>query len=293
MDADDVALGRKLIPKRWLVLLAVPGAAAIYFVEIRPSAEPDLWTWLVRGLLGLLILGIVHGIVLLVQLWRKTNKTLDQLAGHPVLEVLKGMRDTLAAMVGLHSYAAAPHREQVLAYQRAQINALKQTLPTNSSFEKAVRWASKVLTRRAWLSKKDEWSRSAARLVALEAVRALAGRIAVIRALISILTIDALVLLLVTRIYPFQPHSLLSGLSWLLLLAVVLVSAWALVAMERNAVLSYASGSKPGKVTWDASFVLHLVLFVGLPVAALVAAYFPEIGGPVFESMQPLIRAAR
>jgi hypothetical protein len=76
-------------------------------------------------------------------------------------------------------------------------------------------------------------------------------------------------------------------------LAVVLVSAWALVAMERNAVLSYVSGSKPGKVTWDASFVLHLVLFVGLPVAALVAAYFPEIGGPIFESIQPLVRAAR
>jgi hypothetical protein len=297
--ADEVVLGRSLVGWRWLVLLALPTVAMVVLFNIRQSAEPIWWTWLVRVLLGMLILGMVHGLVLLVQLWRTTSRTLDQLAGHPVLDVLKGMQQELTAMVGLHAYAAAPRRDQVLACERAQFDALRRwadgqdrLLPQEAmeihrinALQDGITWASENLNKNAWPTGK--------KLVALEAVRALARRIAVIRALIGILTIDAFVLLMVTQIYPFQPHSLLSGLSWFLLLAVVIVSAWALVAMERDAVLSYASGSEPGKVTWDASFVLHLALFVGLPLAALVAAHFPEIGGPIFESLQPLIRSAR
>ncbi len=307
--ADEVALGRLLVGGRWLVLLALPTVATVLFFNIRPNAEPSWWTWMVRGLLSVLILGIVHGLVLLVQLWRTTRKTLDQLAGHSVLEVLKGMQHELAAMVGLHPYAAAPRRGQVLACERVHWSALKRwaagqtqsptqeakDLQAINALEEGVQWASATLKQNAWPSGKSEteWSPSAGKLGALEVVRAVARRIAVIRALIGILTIDAFVLLMVTQIYPFQPHSLLSGLSWFLLLTVVIVSAWALVSMERDAVLSYASGSEPGKVTWDASFVLHLALFVGLPLAALVAAHFPEIGGPIFESLQPLIRSAR
>lgn len=306
--ANDVALGGVLVTWRGILLLTLPVVAMVVFFNLRPGAEPGLWTWLMRVLLGLLILGIVHGLALLVQLWRTTSKTLHHLAGHPVLDVLRSMRRELGAMVGLHSYAAAPHQDQVLACERVQLNALKywaahqpedqpvpEKLQKDSKLRDGVDWASKELAKKAWPCGKDEpdWFRSAARLVALEVVRTLARRISVIRALIGILTIDAFVLLMVTQIYPFQPQSMLSGLSWFLLLAVVIASAWALVTMERDAVLSYASGSEPGKVTWDASFVLHLALFVVLPLAALVAARFPEIGGPIFESLQPLVRSAR
>jgi len=307
--ADKVALGQSFVGWPWLVLLAIPAVVMVVLFNIRPSAESTWWTWSVRGLLGMVILGMLHGLVLLVQLWRKTSKTLDQLGGHPILDVLKCMQHELAAMVGLHPYAAAPRRDQVLACERAQYDALKrwaddQPRPSTQeateiqgiqTLQAGITWASKKLKEKAWPSGKKQpaWSRIAAKLVALEVVRALSRRIAIIRALIGILTIDAFVLLMVTEIYPFQPHSMLSGLSWFLLISVVIASAWALVAMERDAVLSYASGSEPGKVTWDASFVLHLALFVVLPLAALVAAHFPEIGGPIFESLQPLVRSAR
>ena len=298
-EADDVAQGRLLVGGRWLFMLAVPTVATIVLFHIRPNAESDWWTWLARGLLGLLILGIVHGLVLLVQLWRTVRKMLDQLSGHPVISVMESMRSTLAAMVGLHPYAAALSREQVVAHQRARFGALKglaadNELKRSDSLGYGVSWASKALNDAGWpYAEGVSWSRAAAQLVALEIIRALGRRIAVIRALIGVLTIDALVFLMVTRLYPFQPHSLLSGLSWFLLLAVVVVSVWVLVEMERNAVLSYASGSEPGKVTWDASFITHLALFAGVPLLALVAAYFPEIGGPIFDSVQPLLRAAR
>jgi hypothetical protein len=272
--------------------------AVIVFFNIRRNAESDWWTWLVRILLGLLILGLVHGLVLLVQVWRTIRKMLDQLSGHSVLSVMESMRSLLAGMVGLHPYAAAPSRGQVLASEGARFEALKRQagdpkLRGSDKLRDGVEWASNAMNNAAWdYGKEGSWSLAAAQLVALEIVRALGRRIGVIRALIGVLTIDALVLLTVTRIYPFQPHSLLAGLSWFLLVSVVIASVWVLVEMERNAVLSYASGSKPGKVTWDTSFVGHLALFAGLPLLALVAAYFPEIGGPIVDSIQPLIRGA-
>src|SRR5262249_16830049 len=119
-EADDVAQGRWLARGRWLLMLGVPTFAVIVLFHIRWNAESVWWTWLVSILIGLLILGIVHGLVLLVQLWRTIRKMLDQLSGHMVLSVMESMRSLLAGMVGLHPYAAAPSREQVLACERAR-----------------------------------------------------------------------------------------------------------------------------------------------------------------------------
>src|SRR5262249_26104714 len=157
------------------------------------------WTWLMRVLVGLLILGIVHGLVLLVQLWRNIRKILDQLSGHPVISIMESMQSTLAAMVGLHPHAAALSREQVVAHERACFGALKglaadDELKRSDSFGDGVSWASKALNNAGWpYAAEVSWSRAAAQLVALEIVRALGQRIAVIRVLIGVLTIDALV----------------------------------------------------------------------------------------------------
>jgi hypothetical protein len=244
----------------------------------------------------------VHGLVLLVQIWRTLRNTVDQLAGHSVVSALKNMQGMLAAMLGLHSYFASPRSGQLLATARTRLAELKQWAkdePTHplqacDTLSETTQWAVDKLTGSTWPSYKGScWVRPAAEIVALQVVRTLGRRIDKIRALIGVLTIDALILLLITRLYPFQPHGLLSALSWFLLLTVVIVSVWALVGLERHAILSYASGSEPGKVSWDASFVLHLTLFAVLPVIALVAAHFPEVGGPIFDSLQPLIRSAK
>jgi len=298
--ADAVAQGRRLVGGSWLFVFTVLTVGIVVLFTIRLNAESHSWTRLVRVLLGLLILGTVHGLVLLAQQWRTIRKMLDTLFGHPVLSIMESMRKQLAAMVGLHSYAAAPNRSQVLASEGAHFIALKRLFPNDSKLQaidsvgRGVRWAANAMMGNGWWYAADgSGPRTAAELVVLEIVRGLGRRVAVIRALIGVLTIDALILLMVTRLYPLQPRSLLSGLSWFLLLLVVITSVWVLVEMERNAVLSYASGSEPGKLTWDASFVAHLALFVGIPVIALVGAYFPEIGGPILDSLQPLLRSAR
>jgi len=140
--------------------------------------------------------------------------------------------------------------------------------------EEAVPWASEKLNQSAWPGKEGaEWSQTAAKLVALEVVRALGRRLAVIRALIGILTIDAFVFLMVTRIYPVQPHSLLSGLSWFLLLAVVIVSARALVAMER-------CGSQ--LCLWQRAGQGHLGWFVRLALGSIGRIAPGRAGGCAF-----------
>jgi hypothetical protein len=228
------------------------------------------------------------------------SRTLEPAAGNAqCFTTLAAMKDTLAAMVGLHPFAGAPRREQVEAYQRTRFTALKESRPAQAeqSLRTMVTWAAREL-RTKWCSANDPasapaWAQPAAELVALQLVQTLGNRVGIIRKLIGVLTVDSLVLLLVTRLYPFQPRSFLSRLSWFLLLAVVAVSVWTLLEMERHAVLSRASGSDPGKISWDASLVTQLVLFAVLPLIALVAAHFPEVGGPIFEALQPLIRSAR
>jgi hypothetical protein len=204
------------------------------------------------------------------------------------------MHSMLAAMLGLHPYAASPRAGQLVATERARVSELQQLVKKCTTFDEAIQCAIDKVKGSTWPAyDKYDWARPAEEILALEVVRMLGHRLAIIRALISVLTIDALILLLVTRLYPFQPHGSLSGLSWFLLLAVVIVTVWTLVELERHAILSYASGSKPGRVSWDASFILHLVLFAVLPVTALVAAHFPEIGRPIFDSLQPLLHSAR
>src|SRR5262249_20928731 len=130
--ADEVAEGRRLVGGSWLFLLTVLTVGMVVLFTIHLNAESHSWTRLVRVLLGLLILGIVHGLVLLTQLWRTIRKMLDALAGHPVLSIMESMRKQLAAMVGLHPYAAAPSRSQVLACQGARLIALKRLFLSDS-----------------------------------------------------------------------------------------------------------------------------------------------------------------
>jgi hypothetical protein len=295
--AEGVLEGQWIVGGLWVMIFMLLTAATIVIFTIRTTAEPYSWTWLVRVLLGLLIVAIVHGLVMLVQIWRAIRKTADELSGHSVVSTLKKMQGTLAAMLGLHPYAASPRSGQLLAAEHAllsELQELQQWAKDDTKLGDGIHWAVDQLKESTWPPyDKHDWARPAEEILALEVVRTLGRRVAIIRTLISVITIDALLLLLVTNLYPFQPHGSLSGLSWFLLLAVVIVTVWTLVELERHAILSYASGSKPGKVSWDASFVFHLILFAVLPVTALVAAHFPEIGRPIFDSLQPLLHSAR
>ncbi len=63
------------------------------------------------------------------------------------------------------------------------------------------------------------------------------------------------------------------------------------IQLDRNTLLSLVSGTSPGKVTFDASFVLHLATWVGVPLLGLAAAQYPEVANALGAVLEPFRRA--
>lgn len=96
-----------------------------------------------------------------------------------------------------------------------------------------------------------------------------------------------LLAILWVSVYPFMPkHTVM-----LLLLAVVVATGVSvflcLREMDRNPVLSWASGGKAWKVEWSSSFMSRLALYGLSPLIALVATEAPGLG----EILAPLVDA--
>jgi hypothetical protein len=81
-----------------------------------------------------------------------------------------------------------------------------------------------------------------------------------------------------TNFYPLRENRFLFGLVLLVAGAAIAVVALVFVQMNRNYVLSKLDHTSPGHVTWDRSFVSSLLVHVALPLVALLAVKFPELG---------------
>jgi len=81
-----------------------------------------------------------------------------------------------------------------------------------------------------------------------------------------------------TNFYPLRENRFLLGLVLLVTGAAIAVTALVFVQMNRNYVLSKLDHTSPGHVTWDRSFVSSLLVHVALPLIALMAVKFPELG---------------
>jgi hypothetical protein len=291
--AGRIAEGRYLTRTGRLVAVTAATATILVLTRLRPTVEGDAWTLLMEFLLAAVVAGLVHGIVLLIQVWYTTRRTLDQIAAHPIAATYIRLRERLAGVIGLHPFGAAPRSEPLEARVRTCVARLRATPgdPDDALIHDETLAAAAHLAGTGWEAPSDADRPKLevrSELVALQVARTLLQRVSLIRALVGALTINGLVLLLSTRIYPFQPHSLLSALAWALVLLVVAACVWTLLEMERDAMLSYLSGSEPGKITWDSGFVSQLLVYSGLPLLALVAAHFPEVGKPLFDWIRPV-----
>ena len=61
-----------------------------------------------------------------------------------------------------------------------------------------------------------------------------------------------------------------------------------LFEMERDAVISWISGTEERKVSWDRAFVARFASYAGLPILALLAGQFPQIRDALFQWIEPL-----
>lgn len=98
--------------------------------------------------------------------------------------------------------------------------------------------------------------------------------------------------LMAMNTYAFEPKQFASLAIWAVILIGVALTVWTFVQMDRNAVLSAISGTKPGQVTFDRTFVLNILTYGILPVAGVVVTQFPHVGSMVVRWLNPLLRVA-
>lgn len=92
--------------------------------------------------------------------------------------------------------------------------------------------------------------------------------------------------------YAFEPKQFVSLAVWFAILAGVLVTLWTFIQMDRNSVLSAISGTKPGQVTFNRSFVLNILTYGILPLLGVIVTQFPDLGSIAVRWLNPLLRVA-
>jgi len=85
-----------------------------------------------------------------------------------------------------------------------------------------------------------------------------------------------ILMLLAVSSYPFQPSDKLLLFNWVVILATVVLTVVVFVQVNRNSVVSFLSGTDPGKANWNQQFIVRLLLYGVVPVLALLGAQFPE-----------------
>ena len=133
--------------------------------------------------------------------------------------------------------------------------------------------------------------RSLEEYVACEIVLYIEQYLLNLRRLCFFLFASLLILVIVGSQYPYQPHSIVSLASILLLGFTVVSVFFVMIRMSRNVALSRVSRTEPGKVTWDTTLILNIVTFGIVPLLALATSEFPAVRAFLFSWADPLVRA--
>lgn len=131
------------------------------------------------------------------------------------------------------------------------------------------------------------WTRMAEDFVALR-VATFAGHVIFhMRALLSFAVGGSLLLILAGSHYPFEPSHFVAVFGWGLAATVILGGLVLIVRMEQNEILSRLGGSRPGRLDLSWSFFGRVLVYVGLPILAVVTNSFPELRDAIFSWVRP------
>ncbi len=121
------------------------------------------------------------------------------------------------------------------------------------------------------------WLRQAEEFIASHLVIYVAYVFLHLRNLLSTFLISALLLFVAITAYPFQPARILVFflIGFIVLLAALAVGSF--LQMDRDEILSRVARTQAGKVSWDFSFILRVVLYGLLPILSVVATRIPEV----------------
>lgn len=113
------------------------------------------------------------------------------------------------------------------------------------------------------------------------------------RHLLYTMTGCAVILLLTTLSYPFEPRRAILTCLWALTLTVVFSGLAVFVAMNRDTLLSYVTKSVPGQLDVNAALLTRVVQWVVAPILLLAAAQYPDFANAAFRWVDPMIHALR
>ncbi len=85
--------------------------------------------------------------------------------------------------------------------------------------------------------------------------------------------------------YPFDPRPVLSGVLFVLLIAVGAVVVLVYAGMHRDATLSHVTNTNPGEL--GSEFWFKLIGYGIAPLLGLITTMFPELPGFLFSWLQP------
>jgi hypothetical protein len=137
-------------------------------------------------------------------------------------------------------------------------------------------------------SQQDHWFAECAQLVALQIAFVLRD---IVARTITCLFAAMLCLTFLTAshlFYSFNGRASMLTIDLLAVAAVALSAVWTLVDIERDHVLSRLRTTTPGRVDLNWDFIKRIVVYGVLPLLAVLASLFPEIGGALFGWLEPI-----
>ena len=85
-----------------------------------------------------------------------------------------------------------------------------------------------------------------------------------------------LLMLLAVTSYPFQPRNEFLFFNWVVILSFIGTVFWIFIQMDRDTALSLLSDTSPGQIHFSRELLLKVLLYVAVPLTALLGAQFPE-----------------
>jgi hypothetical protein len=135
------------------------------------------------------------------------------------------------------------------------------------------------------------WMQRAEDFVALQVVDYTQWALEHLHKLAAFLFVSLLLSTLLLSSYPFPAQSLVKVVFLCVLLGTVAALLVVMVQMNRDEILSRISGTEPGKITWDSSFVLNAMLVGVVPLLALLSSEFPGVRKVLFAGLDPLLKS--
>lgn len=126
------------------------------------------------------------------------------------------------------------------------------------------------------------WLRDAETLIAVQIAHQIRVVFLYARTLLGGVIAMYLCLLWATNSYPFQPGQMMNFTCLMLMLWMVIIVFSAIVRFNRNPILSKINGTEPNRLTFDSSFWVPMISYVGLPILAVLATLLPTVGRSLF-----------